>query len=93
MTSMLFAIGRICRSLVKENYRKNEKIFLNFLFLYRNLHQILKIFLKKIIVIANVFPKLQTFKDLVRPLSKKRRLRTSFENQHVRGFQSLVKLA
>ena len=61
------------------------------MFLFWNLHEILKIFLKKIIVIANVFPKFQTFKDLVRPLSKKRRLRTSFENQHPKGFLALVK--
>ena len=62
------------------------------MFLFWNLHEILKIFLKKIIVIANVFPKLQTFKDLVRPLSKKRRLRTSFENhQHPKESQALVK--
>ena len=61
------------------------------MFLFWNLHEILKIFLKKIIVIANVFPKLQTFKDLVRPLSKKRCLRTSFENQHPKGSQALVK--
>ena len=61
------------------------------MFLFWNLHEILKIFLKKIIVIANVFPKLQTFKDLVRPLSKKRRLRTPFENQHPKGSQTLVR--
>ena len=42
-------------------------------------------------VIANVFPKLQTVKDLVRPL--KRRFRTSFNSQHVKGSQRLVKSA
>ena len=49
--------------------------------------------IKKRIVIANVFPKLPTIKDLVRPLSKKRRFRTSFDSQHVKGSQTLVKFA
>ena len=40
---------------------------------------------------ANVFPKLQLVKDLVRPLSKKRRFTTSFESQHVKASQTLVK--
>ena len=43
------------------------------------------------IVIANVFPKLQTVQDLVRPLSKKRRVITSFESHHVKRSQALVK--
>ena len=30
------------------------------------------------IVIANLFPKLKDVKDLIRPLSKKRRFRTPF---------------
>ena len=45
------------------------------------------------ILIANVFPKIQTVKDLVRPLSKKCRFRTSIDSQHVKGYQSLVKSA
>ena len=40
---------------------------------------------------ANVFPKLQLVKDLVRPLSKKRRFTISFESQHVKASQTLVK--
>ena len=43
------------------------------------------------LVIANVFPKLQTVKDLVRPLSKKRCSRTRFDSQHVKESQLLVK--
>ena len=43
------------------------------------------------ITIANVFPKLQTVKDLVRKLSRKLRFRTTFDSQHVKGFQKLVK--
>ena len=43
------------------------------------------------IVIANVFPKLQTVKDLARPLTKKRCFSTFFDSQHVKGSQTLVK--
>ena len=32
--------------------------------------------------IANVFPRLRTVKELVKPLSKNRRFRTSFGSQH-----------
>ena len=45
------------------------------------------------IVIANVFPKLQTVKHLIKPLSWKRHFRTSFDSQHVNGCQTLVKSA
>ena len=44
------------------------------------------------IVIANVFPKLQTVKILVRPLSKKRRFRTRFDSQHVKRPKYLLNL-
>ena len=53
----------------------------------------LNVFKKKMIVIANVFPQLQTVKNLVRPLFEKRRFRTSFDSQHVKGSQTLVKSA
>ena len=45
------------------------------------------------IVIANGFPKLQTGKDLVKPICRKRCFRTSFDSQHVDGCQKLVKSA
>ena len=38
-----------------------------------------KYFQKKKVVIANILPNLQTIKDLVRALSKKRRFTTSFD--------------
>ena len=44
-----------------------------------------KLFQTNKIATANVFPKLQTVKDLLWPLSKKRRLRTSFDSQHDKG--------
>ena len=36
-------------------------------------------------VTANVFPKLETVKILVRPLSKKLRFRTRFDSEHVKA--------
>ena len=45
------------------------------------------------IVRANVISILQTIKDLVGPLSKKRRFRTYFDSQQVKGSESLVKSA
>ena len=43
------------------------------------------------ILIANVFPKLQTVKTLVRPLYKKGRFRTRFDIQHVKASEILAK--
>ena len=57
---------------------EKRQTFLSFLFHFCNLHEILKL-----IVIAHVFPKLQTVKILVRPLSKKHRFRKRFDSQHV----------
>ena len=66
-------------------YLKIEKHFFSFLFNFWNLHQILNILGKKMMVIANVFPKLQNVKNLVRPLSKKHDFRTLFVSQHVQA--------
>ena len=84
MTNILLKIVRICHSQFKCNYLKNEMLFLNSFFHFWNLHQILNVLKKKIIVIGNVFAKLETVKNFVRPLSKKRRFRTSFDSQHVK---------
>ena len=91
ITSILFRIVRICRSLFKSSNLKNKKHFLGFLFHLWNLHEILNIFKKKKILIANVFPKLATVQGLVTPLTIQRRLKTSFDSQHVKRFQTLVK--
>ena len=72
---------------------KKKKTFSDFMFNLWNLHQILNIFEKKVIVRANVFLRLQTVKDLVIPLSKDSRFRTSFGSQHVKWFQTLGKSA
>ena len=52
---------------------KNQKLFLNFLSHFLNLQQIVNILKQTMIVIANVFEKLQTVKNMLRPLSKKHR--------------------
>ena len=58
MESTLFIIARICDFKFKSNYLKNYKLSLNFLFDFWNLHQILNILKKKMMVIANIFPNL-----------------------------------
>ena len=65
MSSILFNIARICNSQFKCKYLKKEKLFLNFLFYFWNLHQILNIFKKNMMVIGNIFPNLRTVKMLV----------------------------
>ena len=63
-----------------------SELFVPFL----DLHQILNILNKRMIVIANIFAKLETVKNLFRPLSKNRRLRRHFESQHVKVSQILA---
>ena len=91
MSSILFKVVRIYKSQFKCNYLKKEKLFLNFLFDFWILHQILNILKEKMIVIANVFPILQTVKVSVRPLSKKRCVRTRFYIQDVKASKMLWK--
>ena len=93
MTSILFRIKRICSSQFKCNYIQNKDFSANFLFHFSNLHQHFNIFKQKMIVIAKVFPKIQTVKELVRPLSKKWHFRTPFYSQHVAGSQTVEKFA
>ena len=81
----------ICRNQFKCSYVENKKVLLNFLLYFWNLHQILNILKQKMTLIVYVFPKLQTAKDLVRPMSKKRRFRTPFDSQYVKRSQTLLK--
>ena len=91
MASILFNIAGICNSQIKCNYLKSEKIFLAFLYNFLNLHQILNIWKKNIMVIANVFSKLQTVKNIVTPLFKKRCFGTRLDSRHVKVFRILEK--
>ena len=83
MRTIPLGILGICSSLFKCCYLKNGKRFGNFLFHLWNLHQILNILGKKMIVIVDVFWKLQTVKNLLKPLSRNHRFRTSFNSQRV----------
>ena len=56
-----------CKNLL---FPKNQKLFLRFIVPFMEFTSNFKHFQKKKFVIANVFPKLQTDKNLVRPLSK-----------------------
>ena len=44
-------------------------------------------------LIAFVFPKLRTAKEVVRQMSKKPRFRMPFDSENVKGSQTLVKSA
>ena len=81
---------RICCSLFKSSYLKNKKDSISFLSHLWILRQILNIFKKNKIVIANVFPKLATVQGLDTPLTIQQRLKTFFDSQHVKRFQTLV---
>ena len=91
MINIKFKIAGICHSQFKCNYLKNENSFLKFLFHFCNLHKISNILKEKMIVIANVFPKLEIVKKFVRTLSKKCRFRKCFESQLVKASQILAK--
>ena len=68
-----------------------EKHFLKFLFHFWILHQVLKILKEKMIVRANVFPKLQTVKIFLTKLSQERRFRTGLGSQPVKASELLAK--
>ena len=76
---------------MKMQLSENEKLFVNFLLHFWNLHQILNILKEKMFVIANVFRKLSTVKIFPRPLPKKRCFKTGFDSQHVKASEILVK--
>ena len=62
-----------------------------FLFHFWNVQQSLNMLEKNMLVIANVFLKLQTVKILIRPLSERRCFRTRFDMEYGRASQILVK--
>ena len=66
MTSIIFLIGRIYCNQFKCHYLRNKNIFPNFFLLFWNLHQILNILKQKMTLIAYVFRKLRTPKNVVR---------------------------
>ena len=78
---------------IKTQLSSKTKTFSHFFVPFLELNQIFKFLRNNMIVIATLFRKLQTVKDLVRPLFKKHRFRNSFDNQYVRESQTLVKSA
>ena len=50
-------------------------------------------FIRKMTLIAYVFRKLQTVKEVVRQISKEHRFRTTFKCKHAKGSQTIVKSA
>ena len=91
MTSILFLTKTIWRIQFGSNYLKNKKLFLNFFLRFRNLHEILNICRKKMTLIADLFAKLRTPKNLVRYLSKKSRFKGPFDRQHGKRVQTLLR--
>ena len=91
MTSILFLTETIQRNQSGRNYLKNEKLILNFCFHFRNWHEILNIWEKKMTFIADLFAKLRTPKNVVRYLSKKSRFKGPFDRQHGKRVQTLLR--
>ena len=89
MTSILFLTENIWGNQFRSNYLKNEKLFLNYLLHFRNLHEILNFCKKKMSFIADLFVKLRTPKIVVRYLSKKSRSKGPFDRQHCKRVQTL----
>ena len=73
----------------------SEKLnhFVEFFFHFGNLHQILDLLKKKMTLIAQVFPKLQSVKDMFRQMFKQPRFRAPFNSQHIKVSQTLMKTA
>ena len=90
MTSILFLTVTISRNQFRSNYLKNEKLFSNLMLRFRNLHEILNICKKKKTLIADLFAKLRTPKNVVRYLSKKSRFKGPFDRQHGKRVQTLL---
>ena len=70
-----------------------QKHFLNFFLHFSNLVHILNIFKKNMTLIAEVFPKLGTPKNMVTSMSKKSRFKGSFGKQHGKRAKTLLKFA
>ena len=73
MTSTVFSTEAIYCKIFRSIYLRNEKYFVNFFLHFLNLDSILKIFKKKIALIADLFLNLRTPKYVVREMSEKSR--------------------
>ena len=79
MKSILFVTEEIYSNSFRCNYLKKEKSFPNLFLHLLNSDSILKIFKKRMTLLAHVFLNLRTPKNEVRSMSKKPRFREPFE--------------
>ena len=76
---------------LSQNEKKNSDFF--FFFHLQNLNKIWNTLKKKMTLIGNFFPKLQTVKTGVTQIPKKHGVRTFMEGEHVKGSERLLKSA
>ena len=72
---------------------KKQKLFVNLFLHFWNLDQIFNIFDKKMTIVANLFPRLRTAKDVARYMSKISRFRRPFNKQPGKRSQTQLKSA
>ena len=85
MTSIPAVLFRNCSNNFKCHYLRNQRLFLDFLLHFWNLHQISSIFKEKMNLLAELFPKLLTLKDVATSTSKRSCFRTSFGKNLLTG--------
>ena len=93
MGSIVFLIKAIWRNQFRCKYLRNKKLFLNFFLHFSNLVENLNIFKKKVSLVAEVFPKLRSPKNMVTSMSKNSSYKASFAKQHGKRTQRLLKFA
>ena len=76
---------------IQIQFSSEKKTFSPFFIPFMESPSNLEHFQKKKIIIANVFPKLTTVQSFLTPLTIQRRLKTSFDSQHVKRFQKPAK--
>ena len=75
--------------LIRRNYLKNERLFQFFLAFSKSALNF-EHFQEKYPLIADLFPKLRTPKNVVRYMSKKSRFKVPFDRQHGKRVQTLL---
>ena len=72
---------------------KTKNLFWIFLLYIWNEYQIFNILKKKMTLMGYVFLKLATAKDVATQMSRESRFSTSFDSQHVRESETLVRIS
>ena len=81
MPSLFFLVETIQRKQFSCIYGKNEKNFMNFFCAFFKFTLNFQLFQKKMTLIAYIFRKLQTSKDVIRSVSKKSPFRRPLDRQ------------